>query len=385
MGLPVADIALSVWAAGVSAIHVHAAARAGSWRAPAREPGDAHATDVLLVRPCAGADPSLRELLRSTGDMVEARGVAVVFAVGSESDPAHPIAVDVADGLRRRGIDVSVRVTTTRGPNHKAAQLETVCRDAGRPFVVVADSDVDLAGLRLGALVAELRWDERTAAVWAPPVESPVDPTLGDRLSAAVLGASLHAFPVLVGLDPRGMVGKLFAVRRASVDACGGFGALRNVLGEDVELARRLRERGERVAVAPTIGRARPRGRRVVDVVRRFARWMMVLRGQRPGLLVTYPSLFCATTPLVLACLVAGGGVAWIAAAAVAISRWLVACAGARRAGSPLPSIPLLVASDLVLLAALVLALRTRSVRWRDRSLRLGARGELTEVLVGSS
>lgn len=368
------------WAACVAATHLYAAARTAARREPARDPSDDHATDVTLVRPCAGAERGLREALRSTGAMAGAAGIEVVFAVGSERDPAYAVASDVARELRSRGVDAATRVTTTSGPNHKASQLEVVCRGLHRPFVVVADSDVDLTGVHLGSLVAPLRRDPSASALWAPPVEAPVASTLGDRLSATILGASLHAFPVLAGLDGGGMVGKLFAIRASSLAASGGFGALRDVLGEDVELARRLRERGGRITAATTVVRARPSGRSVGDVVRRFARWVMVVRSQRAPLLLSYPLLFCATPMIAAACVAEGGGLGWTTLAVLVLSRWVVACVAARVGRLRRPSLLLLLASDIVLFAAFLVAIGTRRVRWRDRELRLVAAGRLVDV-----
>lgn len=61
-------------------------------------------------------------------------------------------------------------------------------------------------------------------------------------------------------------------------------------------------------------------------------------------------------------------------------ARWLVAVVASREAALPAPSVPMMVASDVVLLVALVRALSTRRVRWRDRELVLTPRGALVEA-----
>ncbi|MFO0552568.1 MAG: glycosyltransferase [Polyangiaceae bacterium] len=346
------------------------------------------ARDVLLVRPCAGRDRNLRAMLQSTAELEDALGLRVVFAVPSESDPACGVAREVAAELADRGVDAAVEITTTAGPNNKAAQLATVVARTSpeRSFVVVADSDVNLAGARLAALLAPLRADGAVGAAWAAPVEAPgVDATLGDRVSRALLAGSLHAFPVLAALDKTGLVGKLFAVRRATLERAGGFGALINVLGEDVALASRIRELGERVELAPIVARAHVSGRSVATVAARFGRWLTVVRGQRPALLASYPLLFSATWPLIALALVLGTSAVHLGLAAVVLgARLAVARVAAHVAGVRAPSIALVLLADAVLLWALGRAVSTRRVRWRDRELILGPRGELLELTSGA-
>jgi ceramide glucosyltransferase len=388
----VLDAALVVWAGtvvGASGTAMVRTAIARRRRAPAER---AQAHDALLVRPCRGAESSLRANLLSVAELRGAEGLQVVFAVPDVSDTAWPVALEVARDLRARGMDVRAELTSTEGPNNKAAQLEIACTVAPeRPLVVVADSDVDLAGLDLHAMLAPLRGSRRVGATWVPPVEGATDDdadaaaaTVGDQLSAAVLSASLHAFPVLAGLDGDGMVGKLFAVRRDALRAVGGFGAFVSVLGEDVELARRIREADFGVEVLPFVARARVRGRSVPAVVGRFARWLTVVRSQRPALLASYPLLFSATLPILLLGLALGPSTLTLAAASTtAFARWSVGRFASYVAEVRAPSFAWMLAADVLLLCALVRALSTRTVEWRGRKLAIGRKGALLSLQHG--
>jgi ceramide glucosyltransferase len=391
----VLDAALVVWAgtvAGASGTAICKTALARRRRTPASR---APATDALLVRPCRGAESALRANLLSVAELRGAEGLAVVFAVPDASDAAWPVALEAAQELRARGVDARAELTSTEGPNNKAAQLEVVCHRAPeRALVVVADSDVDLTGVDLGAMLEPLRRTESVGATWVPPVEGrglgarredpSGTPTLGDRLSAAVLSASLHAFPVLVGLDADGMVGKLFAIRREALRAVGGFGAFVSVLGEDVELARRVREAGFTVEALPFVARARVRGRSVSAVVGRFGRWLTVVRAQRPALLASYPLLFSATLPILLLGLALGPSTLTLAAASTtAFARWSVGRFASYVAGVRAPSFAWMLAADVLLLCALVRALSTRTVEWRGRKLAIGRKGALLSLQHG--
>lgn len=374
------SVALLSWAGAVASTSVFALLRG----APALRPAaiDPRARDVLLVRPCSGAEPHLGLSLASTGRLADAEGLAIVFAVPSASDTAFPIATEIAAELSGRGIDASVEITTRAGPNNKAAQLELFAhRHLDRSLLVVVDSDVDLGGVSLGALVQPLRDRGEVACVWAPPVEAPLAPTFGDRLSAAVLGSSLHAFPMLARIDRSGMVGKCFAVRRSALSEVGGFASLRQVLGEDVMLAEHLAGRGYRIEAAPFVVRSLASGRSVGAVVARFGRWITVVRAQRAALLVSYPILFAATLPLLAAACAHGlPTLSAIAAVVTLAARFAVARVAARVSGLGPVSIPMMLATDLVLLAALMRALATRKVRWRDRELVIEGRGVLVET-----
>ncbi len=322
---------------------------------------------VLVLRPCTGADAHLEATLSSV-----VRGAVVVMAVGDEVDPAAAVAMRVCRDMP----NARVVFTHAHAPNHKAAQIAAVLDGMTDEWdvLVVADADVELDADTIDRLLAPL--GGRVAASWAPPVE--VAPhTLGDRVSAAILDASMHAFPILSSLDTRGMVGKLFAVRRAALAQVGGFGSLVDRLGEDVELARRLDEAGYEVVAIDAVARSHVSGRSVGAVVARFARWIMVVRAQRPLLLAAYPLLLAALPLFVVAAvaLVWTGHLLALPLCGVALAaRVLVAAVARVRARRPLSPTALFVyplPADVLLLAALVRALSTRRVAWRALDLRI--------------
>lgn len=378
------------WSATVAAVSLHAVLRSReAWR-----PRDVEETqpvvrhcDVLVVRPCRGAEPRLEHTLASFAEAKASFHARIALAVESPEDEAAPYAERARDLLVRRGFAAEVHYTHARGPNHKADQLARVLSRAGTAEVVlVVDSDVDLTGTDLDALVAPLLVDPSLGATWAPPVEVSPASTLGDHASHAVLAGSLHAFPLLGLLDGAGLVGKLVAVRGSALAKAGGFGALVDYLGEDMELARRLAERGYASRLVPLHARSVVAARSLGAVLARFARWIAVIRGQRPLLLVSYPALFAATPLLLVASALAALEVplAGLAAGALALlSRAVVALAARRAAGLPLRARTMLVdvaLADVVLLAAFTRALWSRQLVWRGNNLRLGDAGLLERL-----
>jgi ceramide glucosyltransferase len=349
--------------------------------APARGP-------VLLVRPCAGDEPGLVENLTSVARSSHSVRVDVVMGVSSEDDAALPHVRRAAQRLRAGGMHVEVDVVPPRGPNRKASILSGLVESRlhGYAVVISADSNVDLEGVDLDRLVAPLQAGGGVGVVWAAPAEEPADRGAGNRASQAVLCGSLHAFGILSAMDRGAMVGKLFAVSREALVCTGGFGALTRYLGEDMEMARRVREAGLEVRASSQVVRSHPAPRALSEVVARHARWMAVIRAQRPWLLVTYPLMFASTPPLLL---LAGIGAFWspwvaLVGLGLGLAGRLLVGLGARlfsgQSWNPLRGLVDLVLADLVILWALGRVLSTRRVQWRGRRLLIDRRGRLQEA-----
>lgn len=337
---------------------------------------------VLMIRPCAGVEPALAATLRSTPTTVS--GLRIVLSTVNADDLATPTVDTAAGELRAQGWHVDARLSPTSAVNRKVGQLAVAEKDArdDETIIVVADSDVDLEGVDLDALTAPLHRDPHIAATWIPVVERP-GLTAGDRASAALLTSSLHAFPLLGHLDARSMVGKLFAVRRDVLADVGGFESFCDVLGEDVELARRIWERGLQTQLVDGVATSRAAARSREAVVGRFARWLSVVRSQRPARLLAYPLLFAPALLLTLLSVVGALAAPGIAGAAVAVygaTRYLVARRGLQLADQRRPVWALvgdIILSEVLLMKAFTRALGSRTVTWRERRLELGPRGRL--------
>lgn len=378
-------VALLAWSYSLTCTTVYGVARA-AWlrRRRARTP-ISEGVRALVIRPCAGLEPELERALASLGEARSTATIACRFAVGSASDPAARVAEEAADVLRSKGFDARVVITRADAPNHKAAQLAAVVEREDAPFdvVVVADSDVDLAGFDLDSLVEPLLASPSAGAVWAPPVEVGTIASSGDRASHALLSGSLHAFTLLGALDGGGLVGKLFAARADAIREVGGFGALSRVLGEDMELARRLQANDRTVRVAPVVARSLKTGRTWASAVDRYARWLTVIRAQRPHLLASYPLMFVAAPIVVLLGLAlapVAGAFAFAAIGFALGSRLLAAIAARALAGmtvDPVASVADAAIADALLVTAFVRAVFTRTLTWRGRTLTIDRRGEL--------
>lgn len=343
---------------------------------------------VLLVRPCAGEERWLEANLRSIASPASTRrsfDLCYRIAIADARDLALPAATAAAAALVAAGIDAEVVITAARGPNRKVSQIQAVVASMREPFdvLLVADSDVDLTCADLDALIAPLTRGEgdKVDVTWAPPAEFAEPETFADRASSAVLGGSLHAFPLLCTLDEGGLVGKLFAARRSALAGIGGIGALAEYLGEDMELARRIKARGGLVVAAPMVARSVLAGRSWDQAASRLSRWLMVIRAQRPALLPSYPFLFFATPLIILAAALTAPFAPRLAAATIAltlVSRLMVALVAAwasgRKVGLRRAAVDAAL-GDLLLAVAFARVFQSRQVVWRDNVLTIDRSG----------
>lgn len=366
------EVVFAAWAVVVVIVTVVACVRSR----PLPRRSAASPDRVLLVRPVSGATPWLEHALRR---MPRGFGGRVLLCVDDPRDPARPITRAVAAELRRNAIDAGAIVADGAGINRKVAQLADAMARHGAhvDVVLIADADVDLASLDLDALWGALAPD--VAACWMPCIETRAT-TFADRASRAVLGASLHAFPVLAGIDRELFVGKLFAVRTDALARIGGFARIADRLGEDAAFARALRAEGEPMARAPGHVRSMAVGRSAREIFARFVRWALVVRAQRAHLLASYPLLF-APTPLALVGALAIRTPAAVASASLVLaSRWVLAAVAMRRCERRVRVLDVVVdaaISDVLVLAAFARACLSRRVRWREHELRLGRDGRL--------
>jgi hypothetical protein len=256
---------------------------------------------IVILRPCEGQEPRLLDNLRSSVTARYPGPRRVRLLVPDEHDPAHAIARQAAAMAPPEArIEILVTGIADTG-NRKVAQLERGDDSGPEEILVQADSDVLLGDDNLPELVSALRQDPRCGAAFAPPIEvSPV--TWADRASAALVSASQQSFLALYAVAQAtggvpSLAGALCAYRRQALRQIGGFAGLTDILGEDHEVARRLRLAGQEVAITRAPARCTDGGRGLGATVSRVARWLMVVRAQRPGLIWGYP-FFLAATPL---------------------------------------------------------------------------------------
>ena len=331
-------------------------------------------TLVTLVRRARRpAPPGLRGavppvLLLRPGDRLTPRELATVatpvdwparfdHVVLSPARPALPA------GVRWLASDPA---TPNRKVGHLLHALATFPH--GGRVVCAVDADVAVDAELLAALVAPVV--AGAALVTAAPEPLPAR-GLGPRAVRALLCHTHQSFDALdaVSAGAKAVCGKAMALGPAAI---AGLGAVRDRVGEDLELAKWLHARGAAVVLAgarapvPQVGHA-PVG----PAFDRFTRWMQVLRAHRPALLPTVPLLLTPSLPLAVAALAVPTGPVVAAVGALWLLRTLLAFRLERRGclGWPL--------GEALLLAAFARALVRRTVVWRGRSFRVARDGRM--------
>jgi ceramide glucosyltransferase len=338
------------WAASAALFTGVTLLRLGRMRAPP-DPAQRPAPDVLLLRPLD--EPTERELLNLAVPLDYAGKLRHV--VLSPYRPRLPASVDWL---------YSDPVTPNRKVGHLTYALATLSRPGEVVLAVDADVAVD------GALVLGLAGPLAAGAALSTAAPEPFGATgVGARASQALLRSTHHAFAALhvMSIGPRAICGKalgLGAVARMMLPSLGEH------IGEDLELALRLHASGNEVALSAAPARIPLQGpTRWRTAVRRFSRWMQVLRAHRPGLLPTVPWLLCPTPLLVVFALVAGspvlaGTVVLLLGVRMALALRLTRYQRGAMAGDWL-------LGELLLEVAFAHALFARTVAWRGRRFRL--------------
>jgi ceramide glucosyltransferase len=318
--------------------------------------------DVLLLRPLD--EPTERELLNlalPTGYPGRLRHVVL--------SPYRP----------RLAPEVTWLHSDPVTPNRKVGHLAYALATLPRPGEVVLAVDADVAVDR--ALVEGLAMPVAAGAPLSTAAPEPFGGSgPGGRATQALLRCSHHAFVPLywMSLGARALCGKALGLGEA---ARAELPRLGEHIGEDLELALRLHARGCQVALSPAPARIPLEGRTSWRAaVRRFSRWMQVLRAHRPALALTVPWLFCPTPALVLAALLLGspllvGTVAVLLALRTVLALRLTWSGAERGAAGDW------FLGELVLAVAFVHALLFRTVAWRGRRFRLLRGGRIVPAV----
>ena len=371
----VGAIAAGVFAAASIGYAAVALACVRSFARRASDPPSEGAPPVTLLVPLYGDEPGLADNLRAFADQDYPAPVQIVFGVHAPDDAALP----VADGVRAAFPHADIVLSREAPPvtaNPKVANLLAMLRFARYDTLVLADSDMRVDRAYLRAVTSPLA----TAGVGAVT-------TLYAGRSRGGVAADLGAAFVNAQFVPSALVssalgplrhayGATIALRRATLEAAGGFGALGSHLADDHVLGARVAALGLRVVLARYVPRTLVNERTIAALASHELRWHRTIRAVQPagyaGLFLTYP------VPLALAAfaLAPRGWTGALVAVAVAL-RVELGRAAAAAFGEPALPFSLIPVRDALGLAVWAWGLTGRRVAWRGAALRLQGAGEL--------
>ncbi|WP_454885530.1 bacteriohopanetetrol glucosamine biosynthesis glycosyltransferase HpnI [Sphingomonas oryzagri] len=364
------DILAAIAMVGV-AYNLAGAALAGRWRTdkstsvlrPAPEHGGL--PSITMLKPLHGPEPELAGKLAGFLDQDYAGSIAIVCGVSRSDDPALAAIPAAA---------ISVVDPTRHGSNAKVSNLVNMMREANGEIVILSDSDMAVPRDYAARIVAAL---EQPGVGAVTLLYSGRGETNGwSRMAAA--GISWGFLPsVLIGLATglaKPCMGSTIAMRRATLDAIGGFERVKDLLADDNAIGMAVRELGLKVVVPPPIVTHGCIETSLAALAAHELRWNATVRMLDPagyaGSIVTYPLVWGLA-----ACAIGAGW--WVPFAALlarlALAVRIDLLTGRRTA--PLWWLP---ARDLLSFGLYLGAFFTRRVDWRGARLHMAQDGRMT-------
>ncbi len=329
---------------------------------------------VTVLKPLCGAEPGLYDNLASFCRQ-DHPAYQVVFGVREASDPAIPVVRRLIADLGRDDVQLVVD-DRVWGTNYKVSNLRNMMAVARHDVLVVADSDMAVGQDYLRVVTAPLE-DAANGLVTCLYVGRP-RAGLWSRLGAAFINWGFLPSALVgqaLGVD-EGCFGATMALRRATLEAVGGFAAFDDHLADDHALGAAVRRLGQRVVLSPYLVDDDVHEPTLAALYAHELRWQRTIRVVAPaghaGSILTNPLAFA----------LAGGvltSFAWPAVAVLcaALAARIVTARTADSAfAAPLGSwlVPF---RDALSLAVFVHSFLGRRVRWRGHLFRVGADGRL--------
>lgn len=358
------------------------------------------AEPVSLLKPLHGAEPRLAENLATFLDQDWDAPIKMIAGVQREDDPArdaltklrhsgarrNPFALasnssltgaTTDPGLRRDDDREVVQIvdTTRHGANGKVANLLNIAPHASHDLIVLSDSDMAVPPDYLARLAGALNQPSVGAVTCL--YRGRGDAGFWSKIAAG--GISYHFVPqLMIGLKlgfARPGMGSTIALRRATLEAAGGFAPFADSLADDYELGEAVRAQGLKVVVPPMMLIHGCTERTFSDVWLHERRWAATILAINPGgqigTIVTHPiplaliaTCFSPRTGLVLLC-------------AAMLARLILKLQIDRAADAVTSSLWHIPFRDCLSFATYGVAFFVRSVDWRGATLKMTSRGRI--------
>lgn len=233
----------------------------------------------------------------------------ILFGISDANDPAAAL----VERLQREFPGRSIRLVLCEknlGANGKVSSLIQLAAGAKFDVLLVNDSDIRVAPDYLRTVITELHLPDTGLVTCL--YRGVAAKTLASRLEA--LGISTDFVPgVLAAKQIEGGLhfglGSTLALRRADLEAIGGFEAIVDYLADDYELGKRIAERGLKVVLSKSVVETFLPAYALAGFCSHQLRWARTIRASRPG---GYAGLlFTFTVPWATLCLLLGRGATW--------------------------------------------------------------------------
>ncbi|WP_423916892.1 bacteriohopanetetrol glucosamine biosynthesis glycosyltransferase HpnI [Caballeronia sp.] len=334
---------------------------------------------VTIVKPLHGDEEALLENLSGFCKQDYPGPVQYLFGVHDENDPA----LDVVLRLRQLhpAADISMLIDSRLyGPNRKMSNILNMLPSAQHDILVFADSDVGVGSEYLRGVVGELQ--KPGVGLVTCLYRGLPDPGFWPRLSAKA--SNYHFLPsVVMGMAlglARPCFGQTIALRRATLDAIGGFAQFTHHLAEDHAIGEAVRRLGQAVVVPPVIVTHACVEKTAAQLISHELRWSRTIRTIAPaghlGSILTHPFAFSLLT----IALSGAAAWAWTVTIAALVARLVLLLQVDRALRQVSKELWLLPMWDIVGFAIFVSSFFSTHVRWRGFYFKVGRDGILHPV-----
>jgi len=229
--------------------------------------------------------------------------------VSDAADPACEVVRRLQTAYPKRQIKLIV-CERTLGANVKVSNLAQMLPHASHEILLVNDSDIRVEPKYLREVVAPLGDAEIGLVTCLYRAECAS--TLGSRLEALSIATDFVPGVLSARFLENGLhfgLGSTLALRRADLEAIGGFEAILDYLADDYELGRRIANTGKKVELSSAVVTTFLPAYSVGEFWRHQLRWSRTIRDARPG--GYFGLLFTFGLPWALLMTIASGGAAW--------------------------------------------------------------------------
>ncbi len=342
---------------------------------------------VAVLKPLHGLSAHLVDNLISYLELSYPR-TEFLFGVSSYEDRA----ADAVVALRARYQFANLTLVVGEEPgcaNRKVAKLIAMAARVPRAEIfVVSDADVSVPPEHLRQVVTELIADEKTGVVTCA-YRAIAAATLASRLEALFVNTDFAPQVILAGtIEPlRYALGATMGIKRAALDAIGGFRALKDYLADDFHLGNLAVRRGWRVKLSSALVTVNCEEQRFTDFWTHQVRWARTFRTARllsVATILTHGPLWA----LIFVALSGASSLAVDALLAVIGVRIAMSALMIRRVlDLPLTAADLwwLIPKDLIMSGIWLVSLLSRRVTWAGRRFRITRGGAIREVGGGAA
>lgn len=237
---------------------------------------------VSVLKPLKGCDSESRACLESWFQLSPPAPLQLVFGVASPDDPICPLVRELIE--RHPDIDATLIIAReNHGPNAKVSTLIQLARQARHDVLVISDADVLVEPDLITQLIQPLA-EPRVGLVCSfYRLANPK--TLAARWEAIGMNADFWT-QVLQARSLKSLkfaLGAAMAVRRADLNAIGGFEAFANYLADDYQLGQRLAANGKRIELCPVPVDCRETPLTWREAWRHQLRWARTIRACQPA------------------------------------------------------------------------------------------------------